>query len=89
MPRDEEIERRPVDRRLGDARLCQQEAFGAFTFAIPFVLTRQHPDGVGHGLRRPMFLHQTRRHLRAHVEGDRARMFAAQAERFENALPQR
>jgi len=31
VPRDEEIERRLVDRRLGDARLCQQEAFGAFT----------------------------------------------------------
>ncbi|MDZ4320963.1 MAG: hypothetical protein U1A07_19345, partial [Phenylobacterium sp.] len=86
MPGDQEIERGLVDRRLGRARLRHQEALGALPFAIPFILARQRPDGVGGGLGRAMLLDEARSHLDAHVGTDRAGVFAAQPEGFQKAL---
>ncbi|AOF96689.1 hypothetical protein BSY17_3117 [Sphingobium sp. RAC03] len=88
MPGHQQIERRLIGGRLGRSWPCKKETLGAFAFAIPAIFTRQRPDRVGGLLRCAMLLDQTRGHLHAHHCRDRAAMLAAQAEGFQETLPQ-
>ncbi len=89
MPSDQKIQSRLVDRRFGGPRLDQEEAFGALSLAIPFILTRQHPDGVSRSLGGSMLLHLSSRHLGAHLGGDGVGVFTSQSKGFEKALARR
>ena len=85
VPGDQKIERGFIHRRSA-AGFGKQEAFGALPLPIPFVLASKRPDRISRRLGCAVFRHQPRGHLRAHLGGDGAGVFAPQPKGFEEAL---
>ena len=66
-----------------------RKAFGDFGLAVPFVLTRERPNGVCGFLRAAVFFDQAGGRSVAHVVIDRSGVLAAKAESFEEPLTHR
>ena len=85
MPRDDKIERGLVLHGRG-GRPAQEVALRRLPFAIPLVFAGQNPCGISSSLCAAELRGQARCDGRACPVVDRSGMFAAQSERFKEAL---
>src|SRR5271156_1898231 len=67
----------------------QEKPLRQLPFPIPFILAGQRPHGIRRAFRAAILFDQPGRDRLAHVLADLSRMDAAQAECFEETLPDR